>query len=156
MANDRLMNLPGEARRELDSVVTNIELTLVSIIQGVALFFLTDNARALLSMQHADAFAYIAAGLCVIFIFWSRSVIHTLTLIRWPLEVGHNFFYIACVLGESLLLTLLSNPRAWLAIGMLYAVIVWLLFIYDLRLIRARVCVSACGGYDRFVAIASR
>ena len=95
------MNPPSEGRRELDSVVVNIELTLVSIIQGVALYFLTDNARSLLSMQHASAFPYIAAGLCVIFIFWSRSVIHTLTLIRWPLEFGHNFFYIACALGEA-------------------------------------------------------
>ena len=59
--------------RELDSVVINIELTLVSIIQGVALFFLTDNARALLSMQHADCVClHRSAGLCVIFIFWSR------------------------------------------------------------------------------------
>src|SRR5262249_58542309 len=97
------MPAPDEARRELDLVVINIELTLVSIIQGVALFFLTDNARALLSMQHAAAFLYIAAGLCVIFIFWSRSVIHTLTLIRWPLEFGHNFFYIGCALGEAIL-----------------------------------------------------
>ncbi len=80
------MNPSSEGRRELDSVVVNIELTLVSIIQGVALFFLTDNARALMSMRHWDALLYVAAGLCVIFVFWSRSVIHTLTLIRWPLE----------------------------------------------------------------------
>src|SRR5207245_10920131 len=75
------MNPPSDRRRDLDSVVVNIELTLVSIIQGVALFFLTDNARALMSMRHLDAFLYVVAGLCVIFIFWSRSVIHTLTLI---------------------------------------------------------------------------
>src|SRR5439155_1664440 len=87
---------PTDGRRELDSVVINIELTLVSIIQGVALFFLTDNARGLLVTKHMSASLYVAAGLCVIFIFWSRSVIHTLTLIRWPLEFGHNFFYIAC------------------------------------------------------------
>ena len=136
------MNLPDDARRELDSVVINIELTLVSIIQGVALFFLTDNARALLSMQHADAFAYIAAGLCVIFIFWSRSVIHTLTLIRWPLEFGHNFFYIACALGEAILFSRLDNPLAWFRLSAGYAAIVWLLFIYDMRLIRARIAES--------------
>ena len=133
------MNLRDDARRKLDSVVINIELTLVSIIQGVALFFLTDNARALLSMQHADAFAYIAAGLCVIFIFWSRSVIHTLTLIRWPLEFGHNFFYIACALGEAILFSRLDNPLAWFRLSAGYAAIVWLLFIYDMRLIRARI-----------------
>jgi hypothetical protein len=136
------MNLPGDARRELDSVVINIELTLVSIIQGVALFFLTDNARALLSMQHADAFVYIAAGLCVIFIFWSRAVIHTLTLIRWPLEFGHNFFYIACALGEAILFSRLDNPLAWFRLSAGYSAIVWLLFIYDMRLIRARIAES--------------
>ena len=132
------MNPPSEGRRDLDSVVVNIELTLVSIIQGVALYFLTDNARALLSMQHASAFPYIAAGLCVIFIFWSRSVIHALTLIRWPLEFGHNFFYIACALGEAILFSRLDRPLAWFQISAAYAGVVWLLFIYDMRLIHAR------------------
>src|SRR5438046_2137975 len=84
------------SRRELDSTVVNIELTLVSIIQGVALYFLTENARTALSLNNWPALLYISAGLCVIFIFWSRSIIHTLTFIKWPLEFGHNFFYIAC------------------------------------------------------------
>jgi len=103
----------NRSRQELDSTVVNIELTLVSIIQGVALFFLTDNARALMSTRQWSAFLYVAAGLCVIFIFWSRSVIHTLTLIRWPLEFGHNFFYIGCALGEAILFSRLDNPLAW-------------------------------------------
>jgi len=133
---------PTDGRRELDSVVINIELTLVSIIQGVALFFLTDNARGLLSTKHTSAYLYVAAGLCVIFIFWSRSVIHTLTLIRWPLEFGHNFFYIACALGEAILFSRLDNPLAWFQLSTAYAGIVWLLFIYDMRLIRARIAES--------------
>jgi hypothetical protein len=136
------MNPPSEGRRELDSVVINIELTLVSIIQGVALFFLTDNARGLLSTQHASASLYVAAGLCVIFIFWSRSVIHTLTLIRWPLEFGHNFFYIGCALGEAILFSRLDNPLAWFQLSAAYAGVVWLLFIYDMRLIHARIAES--------------
>jgi hypothetical protein len=136
------VNPLNEGRRELDSVVVNIELTLVSIIQGVALFFLTDNARALFSMRRWSAFLYVAAGLCVIFIFWSRSVIHTLTLIRWPLEFGHNFFYIACALGEAILFSRLDNPLAWFQLSTAYAAVVWLLFIYDMRLIHARVAES--------------
>src|SRR6201997_4304540 len=135
--------LPNGGRRDLDSVVVNIELTLVSIIQGVALFFLTDNARGLLSKEHISAFLYVAAGLCVIFIFWSRSVIHTLTLIRWQLEFGHNFFYIACALGEAVLFSRLDNPLAWFQLGTAYAGIVWLLFIYDMRLIHARIVESS-------------
>src|SRR5436189_4711858 len=133
------MNLPDEGRRELDSVVINIELTLVSIIQGVALFFLTDNARGLLSTQRANASLYVVAGLCVIFIFWSRSVIHTLTLIRWPMEFGHNFFYIGCALGEAILFSRLDDPLAWFQLSATYAAVVWLLFVYDMRLIHARV-----------------
>lgn len=134
--------LPNGGRQDLDSVVVNIELTLVSIIQGVALFFLTDNARGLLSKEHISAFLYVAAGLCVIFIFWSRSVIHTLTLIRWPLEFGHNFFYIACALGEAILFSHLDNPLAWFQVSAVFAGIVWLLFIYDMRLIHARIVES--------------
>jgi len=123
------MNPLNASRRELDSVVVNIELTLVSIIQGVALFFLTGNARATLSLRHWDAFLYVAAGLCVIFIFWSRSVIHTLTLIECPLELGHNFFYIDCALGEAILFSRLNRPLAWYQLSAAYAGVVWLLFI---------------------------
>ena len=133
------MNPQSQRRQELDSLVINIELTLVSIIQGVALFFLTDNARGLLLRQHASECLYVAAGLCVIFIFWSRSVIHTLTLIRWPLEFGHNFFYIACALGEAVLFGRLDNPLEWFELSAAYAGVVWLLFVYDMRLIRARI-----------------
>jgi hypothetical protein len=143
-------------RSELDSMVVEIELTLTSIVQGVALYFLIDNARGVLSLQQVAFWPYIVAGLLVILIFWSRSVVHTLTLIRWPLEFGHNFFYIACALGESLLFTRLSNPRAWFAIGTLYAAIVWLLFIYDLRLIRARERDSAGEASNRLYALVTR
>jgi len=136
------VNPPSEGRRELDSVVINIELTLVSIIQGVALFFLTDNARVLISLWHWEAFPYVVAALCVIFIFWSRSVIHTLTLIGWPLEFGHNFFYIGCALGEAILFSRLDNPLAWFQLSAAYACIVWLLFIYDMRLIHTRLAES--------------
>jgi hypothetical protein len=125
-------------RAALDTTVVNIELTLASIIQGVALYFLTENARAVLSLHNWPALLYVAAGLCVIFIFWSRSIIHTLTLIKWPLEFGHNFFYIACALGEAILFTRLDRPPAWFALSAAYAAAVWLLFIYDMRLIRAR------------------
>jgi hypothetical protein len=149
------VNPPSESRRDLDSTVVNIELTLVSIIQGVALFFLTDNARASMSARHWENFLYVAAGLCVIFIFWSRSIIHTLTLIKWPLEFGHNFFYIACALGEAILFSRLDNPLAWFQLSAAYAGAVWLLFIYDMRLIRARIAESRADSERALYARAS-
>ncbi|MEY2479674.1 MAG: hypothetical protein QOI04_601 [Verrucomicrobiota bacterium] len=143
-------------RSDLDSTVVEIELTLTSIVQGVALYFLIDNARGVMSIQQRAFWPYVLSGLLVILIFWSRSVVHTLTLIRWPLEFGHNFFYIACALGESLLFSRLNNPRAWFALGAGYAVIVWLLFVYDLRMIRARERDSAGEASNQLYAILKR
>src|SRR5947207_16006972 len=104
------MNL---SRRDLNSNVVNIELTLASIIQGVALYFLTENARTALSLNNWPALLYLSAGLCTIFIFWSRSMIRTLTVIKWPLEFGHNFFYIACALGAAIIFTRFDPPLPW-------------------------------------------
>jgi hypothetical protein len=78
-------------RAELDSMIVEIELTLVSIIQGVALTFLIENGRHVISIQQAAFWPYLAAGLLVILVFWSRSVLHIFTVIRWPLEFGHIF-----------------------------------------------------------------
>jgi len=126
------------ALRELDSMVVNIELTLTSIIQGVALSFLIENTHSLLSIHQLAAWLYAVTGLCIIFIFWSRSILHTLTLIRWPLEFGHNFLYIASTLFECLLFTCLANPLAWFEMSVLYGVVVWILFAYDMRMTRPR------------------
>jgi hypothetical protein len=129
---------PGGNRKELDSMVVEIELTLCSIIQGVALYFLVDNARLVLSGGQSVAWPYVATGLLIILLFWSRSLIHTLTLIRWPLEFVHNFFYIACALLESLAFTRLADPFMWFTMTALYAVVVWGLFLWDRRLVRLR------------------
>jgi hypothetical protein len=129
---------PGGSRKELDSMVVEIELTLCSIIQGVALYFLVDNARQVLSMGQASAWPYVATGLIIILLFWSRSLIHTLTLIRWPLEFVHNFFYIACTLVEALAFTHLNDPFTWFVLTALYAVVVWSLFVYDMRIVALR------------------
>ena len=119
-------------------MVVEIELTLCSIIQGVALYFLVENARAVLSMGKASAWPYVATGLVIILLFWSRSLLHTLTLIRWPLEFVHNFFYIACTLVEALAFTHLSDPFTWFVLTALYAVVVWSLFVYDMRIVALR------------------
>jgi hypothetical protein len=143
-------------RSELDSMIVEIELTLVSIIQGVALYFLIDNARTALSVKQAVFWPYLLAGLLVILIFWSRSVLHILTLIRWPLEFGHNFLYIGCAFAECLLFTRLSNPQAWFAFAAIYAAVGWILFVYDLRLLNARRRDSPGEASNRLYGIVAR
>ncbi len=56
------MNAPSDSRRELDAMVVEIELTLTSIVQGVALYFLIENARTVLSIQQSVFWLYIVAG----------------------------------------------------------------------------------------------
>jgi hypothetical protein len=145
-----------KSRSELDSMIVEIELTLVSIIQGVALNFLIESARGVMSWRDMMFWPYILSGLLVIFVFWSRSVLHIITVIRWPLEFGHNFLYIACALVEALFFSRLHDPRAWFAFGAVFGVVGWLLFVYDLRLIRARAQDSAGPMSNRLIAVVTR
>jgi hypothetical protein len=126
------------SRHELGTLVINIELTLASIIQGVALYFLTDNAREALGQLIFERWIYVGNGLLVIFLFWCRAVEHTLTLLRWPLHFGHNFLYITCALVEAVTFTELGDPLRWFAFHSLFAFLVWILFVVDLQLIERR------------------
>jgi hypothetical protein len=133
----------SKGRAELDTIIVEIELTLVSIIQGVALTVLIENSHSVISDRQFFFWPYIAAGLLVIFVFWSRAVLHIITVIRWPLEFGHNFLYIACALVEAILFAQITKPASWFGFGAAFIAIGWLLFVYDLRLIRARMRDSA-------------
>ena len=133
----------SKGRAELDNMIVEIELTLVSIIQGVALTVLIENGHSVISDRQFLFWPYIAAGLLVIFVFWSRAVLHIITVIRWPLEFGHNFLYIACALVEAVLFAQITKPASWFGFGAAFIAIGWSLFVYDLRLIRARMGDSA-------------
>lgn len=137
MANpsDRL-SLRRAAKTELDRTVVGIELTLISIIQGLALGVLAASAVQPLVQLKWEAWPYIATGLLVILIFWSRSLIHTLSFIGWPLEFGHTFLYFGATLIEAAALSQVSRPEAWFALNALYAAAVWGLYAWDLRLVR--------------------
>jgi hypothetical protein len=143
-----------ETRLRLDSMIVEIELTLVSIIQGVALYFLIESARGVILQM--VFWPYIIAGLLVIFVFWSRSVLHIITVIRWPLEFGHNFLYIACALVEAVLFTRLARPLEWFTASAVFAAIGWVLFVYDLRLIQARIRDSAGAASDQLCILVQR
>lgn len=125
-------------RTQLDAMIVEIELTLVSIIQGVALTVLIESSRDAITDLKFMYWPYVLAGLLVIFIFWSRAVLHIITVIRWPLEFGHNFLYIACALVEAVSFAQLANPANWFGFGAAFIAAGWVLFFYDLRLIHAR------------------
>src|SRR2546430_14281231 len=92
-----------KARDELNAMVISAELTLISIIQGVALYFLVNTSYDPIVGLQYQYWAYTASGLFIIFIVWSRSLIHIFTMIQWPLEFGHNFLYLTVTLVEAVL-----------------------------------------------------
>jgi hypothetical protein len=124
------------AKIQLDQTVIGIELTLISIVQGLALGVLAAASAAPLLERDWQAWPYIACGLLVILIFWSRSLIHTLSFIGWPLEFGHTFLYFAATLIEAVALGQVADPQRWFALNALYAATVWGLYLYDLRVVR--------------------
>ena len=132
------MSSLSESQFELDGIIADIELTLVSIIQGVALTVLIETSREAIATLNWVMWPYVLSGLIIILIFWSRVVLHILTVIRWPLEFGHNFLYIACALVEAFSFAQLGNPARWFAFVAAFLAVGWLLFAYDLRLIRMR------------------
>ena len=150
------MNAPGESRSELDAMIADIELTLVSIIQGVALTVLIETSREAIAKLDWIMWPYVLSGLIIILVFWSRVVLHILTVIRWPLEFGHNFLYISCALVEAFSFAQLGNPERWFAFIAAFLAVGWLLFAYDLRLIRMRVRDHTGPVSDRLYALVTR
>lgn len=122
-------------REELDSLVINMELTLMSIIQGIALYFLADASVDLLRGGRYEFFPYVASGLLVILIFWSRSLMHILTIIRWPLEFVHNFIYVTFTLVESVMFMQIGDVLNWFVLNVVAAVLIWFTFVFDLRMV---------------------
>ena len=126
----------SSAKSTLDATVINIELTLISIIQGLALGVLAAASVDPLVHLHWQVWAYIAIGLLVVLIFWSRALVHTLSFIGWPLEFGHTFVYFGATLVEAVALSQVAHPERWYALNTVYALAVWGLYAYDLRVVR--------------------
>lgn len=131
-----LRQAKSDAKTALDATVVNIELTLISIIQGLALGVLASASVDPIVQLQWQVWPYIAVGLLVVLIFWSRALLHTLSFIGWPLEFGHTFVYFGATLLEAVALTQVGNPQRWFALNALYALAVWGLYAYDLRIVR--------------------
>jgi len=76
--------LRREVKAQLDATVVGIELTLISIVQGLALGVLAASSVTPIVELQWETWPYIATGLLAILIFWSRALVHTLSFIGWP------------------------------------------------------------------------
>lgn len=119
----------------LDETAVSVEITLISIIEGFAL------AALAASILPADGlpFEYIpyaAAGLVFILVFWSQSVLHTVSFIRWPLSPSHMLLYFVAALSQVVAYGHLTDPAEWFLWWFFFAIIGGILYIVDLGIIR--------------------
>ncbi len=128
------MNL---SRRQLDSNVVNIELTLASIIKAWLLLSHRKRAHRLEVKQLAGASLS------------QRGFMHHLYLLvtfdhshshphQMAARVWSQHFSTSPAPWRSHSLHRLGRPLPWFGLSTAYAAFVWLLFVYDVRLIRAR------------------
>ncbi len=123
-------------KEKLDGIVLDIEFIIISVIQGVALTFLAEGAKEIVGEMKFEYWFYIASGFLFILIFYSQAIIHALSFVRWPPDLGHNFLYLLASFIEVMAFTNLANPKMWFILVFVFFTIAGILYIYDLLLMQ--------------------
>lgn len=116
----------------------DIEFLLISVIQGVALAAL--SSAAVDPITHLDFiyWPYIFSGFIFILAFWSQAIIHAISFIDWPLNLGHSFLYFLTSFIEVVCFSQIKNPLWWFGLISVFFITSFVLYFYDLRIIRFR------------------
>jgi hypothetical protein len=121
---------------ELEGLATGVELTLASVLQGIAMAILIPRIADLIASGQIAKLPYIPASLLLVFIVWVAFVTHSFSFISWPFDLAHNLLYFLVVTSETVLLTFLDQPEPWflslVGFGLVAGVNHW----YNLRLLR--------------------
>jgi hypothetical protein len=125
-------------RRELDSLILDVEFVLISVVQGVALTTLAVEATPVLRDHHAIGYAFVGSGLLFVLAFWSAALIHAVSFVAWPMDLVHYFFYFALGLLECLMFGQMDRPRDWFGYSVACYVLTAVLYAYDYLIMRGR------------------
>jgi hypothetical protein len=127
----------GGAMSPLDQTALSIELVLISVIEAAAFTFLAENAVPIFSDAAKLAYIpFVIAGFLFILIFWSQSILHAVSFIRWPLRLDRMFIYFALAFVQSIAYSNLTKPTMWFFWLSLFSLIGLGLYLLDLKLIR--------------------
>jgi hypothetical protein len=102
-----------EPNTELESLATSVELTLASVLQGIALAILVPKIVELLTSGEVAKLPYIPASLLLLFMVWVAFISHAISFITWPFDPLHNLMYFLIVSSEAVLLFFLDKPAQW-------------------------------------------
>jgi hypothetical protein len=121
---------------KLDEIAVNVELVLISLIEGVALVTLAEEiVRAFQEPDWYRFIPYMFAGLSILLVFWAQSLMHAVSFIRWPIRIEHMFTYFAAALLQIIAYANLLHIGTWffwwtlfslMAIGM-YFIDLWIM-----------------------------
>ncbi len=125
-------------RKDLDQVVLDVEFVLISVVQGVALSTLATAAAPMLHAPSALTLAFLVSGFLFVLSFWSVAIIHALSFVIWPMDLGHYFFYFGLALLECLTFSQMERPVEWFGYSFASFALTAVLYVYDYRLIRGR------------------
>jgi hypothetical protein len=135
--NDNSPLDPGRVRaeRDLGQFSVTIEVTLISVMVGVIIFPLMDFATPLLRDLKFEYWPYILAGTVIVINVWTEVIVHTLSIVSWPLDIVRNALYIGTAVIIAILMHFLADPRSWFTLSVLTALMIVLITWYDLRVI---------------------
>jgi len=128
-------HLRFHAVRDLSALIITIEFTLISVMVGVVLFPLMDHAQQLIRAQRFEYWLYIVGGALLILYLWSEVIIHSLSIIGWPFEFGHNLLYIIFALTFAIQMNFLDDPLTWYIMSTINAGMASLMTLYDYRMV---------------------
>lgn len=122
-------------RQRLDGIVMDIELLLISVVQGLALATLAQNALGVFENLEFRYWLYIASGFIFVLAYWSQIIIYALTFTRWPFNLVHTLLYYLTALVEFMLFNHIRDPQRWFLFSSIFMGVIAILYMYDLRLI---------------------
>lgn len=123
---------------ELDHMAVDIELILISLVQGIALSILAATALPIITHQQYEYWPYLAAALVIVLFFWSQAIVHAVSIINWPIDLKHSFMYFLIMIVEVMAFSEMINPVHWFTANLIFFLLSALLYRIDLPLIKRR------------------
>jgi hypothetical protein len=126
---------PRPIDADLEGLATGVELTLASVLQGIAMAILIPQVSELITSGEVAKLPYIPASLLLIFMVWIAFVLHSISCFSWPVDPLHNLLYFLVVGSETVLLTFLDQPPQWFLSLIGFGITMGLSYLYNQRLL---------------------
>jgi len=140
---------------KLDEIAVNVELVLISLIEGVALVTLAE--QIMIAFQEPDWYRYLPymfSGLFILLVFWAQSIMHAISFIRWPIRVEHMFLYFVSALLQVIAYTNILHLGSWFLWWSFFSLVAMAMYYLDLSIIRDTYAVfSKLSGGTEFLAV---